>query len=276
MDNWTSSDSNSLEPDEGPKGGWGVHIIVRPTLCLLMFLPVNLLPDLQVILFGSFTEDELRSLQKKLSETSAIPANNKGLQFGSLPLVPGEFLGGVNEDSSKKSASIKSAKLDKKETFSTHSKDLFSASGGVPKENGCIHGSNHCSPLSNGVNEFKDGSVNMSSLSLSKSSASLFSQQSSNPQQFGDAIRSREMHSNGVCNESQMAGPAKHDGNKDANGSIATIKDLLPRGLINAGNLCFLNATVQALLSCSPFVQLLQELRNRDIPKVWCSELQVI
>ena len=126
------------------------------------------------------------------------------------------------------------------------------------------------------MNEFKDGSVNMSSLSLSKSSASLFSQQSSNPQQFGDAIRSREMHSNGVCNESQMAGPAKRDGNKDANGSIATIKDLLPRGLINAGNLCFLNATVQALLSCSPFVQLLQELRNRDIPKVWCSELQVI
>lgn len=45
-------------------------------------------------------------------------------------------------------------------------------------------------------------------------------------------------------------------------------KDLLPRGLINSGNLCFLNATLQALLSCSPFVRLLQDLRARGIPKV--------
>lgn len=222
----------------------------------------------KVILFGSFTEDELRSLQKKPSETSAIPAYKKELQFGSLPLVTGEFLGGVNEVSGKKSASsVESTKLDKKNNLSTHLKDLFPASGGVPKENGSIHGSNHYSPLSNGVNEFKDGNVNLSSLSLLKSSGSVFSQQSSSLQQVGEAISSREMHSNGVCNESQLSLAAKHDGNKDANGSIASIKDLLPRGLINAGNLCFLNATVQALLSCSPFVQLLQELRNRDIPK---------
>ena len=45
-------------------------------------------------------------------------------------------------------------------------------------------------------------------------------------------------------------------------------KILMPRGLINSGNLCFLNATLQALLSCSPFACLLQELRNHDIPKV--------
>ncbi|CAB4296990.1 unnamed protein product [Prunus armeniaca] len=47
--------------------------------------------------------------------------------------------------------------------------------------------------------------------------------------------------------------------------TVATV--LLPRGLINSGNLCFLNATLQALLSCSPFVQLLQELRTRKVPK---------
>ncbi|KAH9315603.1 hypothetical protein KI387_024230, partial [Taxus chinensis] len=41
-----------------------------------------------------------------------------------------------------------------------------------------------------------------------------------------------------------------------------------PRGLVNAGNLCFLNATLQALLSCAPFFQLLQTLRSRDIPEV--------
>ncbi|KAG8079482.1 hypothetical protein GUJ93_ZPchr0007g5813 [Zizania palustris] len=43
---------------------------------------------------------------------------------------------------------------------------------------------------------------------------------------------------------------------------------LLPHGLKNTGNICFLNASLQALLSCLPFVQLLQDLRNRNIPKV--------
>ncbi|KAL5081169.1 hypothetical protein RYX36_009590 [Vicia faba] len=45
------------------------------------------------------------------------------------------------------------------------------------------------------------------------------------------------------------------------------VKELLPRGLINSGNLCFLSATVHDLLVCSPFVQLLQELRTCNIPK---------
>ncbi|KAM0901629.1 hypothetical protein ACQ4PT_019859 [Festuca glaucescens] len=45
-------------------------------------------------------------------------------------------------------------------------------------------------------------------------------------------------------------------------------KPVLPHGLKNTGNICFLNATLQAFLSCLPFVQLLQDLRNRSIPKV--------
>ncbi|KAF0907381.1 hypothetical protein E2562_015873 [Oryza meyeriana var. granulata] len=44
-------------------------------------------------------------------------------------------------------------------------------------------------------------------------------------------------------------------------------KPLLPCGLKNTGNICFLNASLQALLSCLPFVQLLQDLRNRSMPK---------
>jgi ubiquitin carboxyl-terminal hydrolase 10 len=60
----------------------------------------------------------------------------------------------------------------------------------------------------------------------------------------------------------------KEDVWKATDGPLPAVKSLLPRGLINTGNLCFLNATLQALLSCSPFVQLLQELRIRDIPKV--------
>ncbi|KAG6533442.1 ubiquitin carboxyl-terminal hydrolase 24-like isoform X1 [Zingiber officinale] len=47
-----------------------------------------------------------------------------------------------------------------------------------------------------------------------------------------------------------------------------TAESIRPRGLINLGNLCFLNATLQALLACSPFVGLLQDLRNRNISKM--------
>eukprot|EP00249_Psilotum_nudum_P016929 c26061_g1_i1 orf=380-2200(-) len=43
---------------------------------------------------------------------------------------------------------------------------------------------------------------------------------------------------------------------------------LQPRGLINTGNLCFLNATLQALLSCSPFVHLLRMLQSQSIPEI--------
>ena len=48
-------------------------------------------------------------------------------------------------------------------------------------------------------------------------------------------------------------------------------KRLQPRGLINKGNLCFLTATLQALLSCSPFVHLLHTLQVRGVPKVYYS-----
>ncbi|KAL3620378.1 Ubiquitin carboxyl-terminal hydrolase 24 [Castilleja foliolosa] len=54
---------------------------------------------------------------------------------------------------------------------------------------------------------------------------------------------------------------------KESNGPNVVPRSFLPRGLVNLGNLCFLNATLQALLSCSPFIELLNELRNRDIPE---------
>ncbi|KAL1545274.1 ubiquitinyl hydrolase 1 [Salvia divinorum] len=53
---------------------------------------------------------------------------------------------------------------------------------------------------------------------------------------------------------------------KDA--PVVDAQGITPRGLINSGNLCFLNATLQALLACFPFIQLLLGLRKRNIPKV--------
>ncbi|KAL3693918.1 hypothetical protein R1sor_007569 [Riccia sorocarpa] len=42
---------------------------------------------------------------------------------------------------------------------------------------------------------------------------------------------------------------------------------ILPRGLVNTGNSCFLNSTMQAMLSCPPFTHLLQVLKARSVPE---------
>ncbi|KAM0948755.1 putative ubiquitinyl hydrolase 1 [Dioscorea sansibarensis] len=42
---------------------------------------------------------------------------------------------------------------------------------------------------------------------------------------------------------------------------------MMPRGLKNPGNLCFVNATLQALLSCTPFVQLVRNLGKCSIQR---------
>jgi ubiquitin carboxyl-terminal hydrolase 10 len=35
---------------------------------------------------------------------------------------------------------------------------------------------------------------------------------------------------------------------------------ILPRGLTNKNNCCYINATLQALIACPPFVQLIKSL----------------
>lgn len=71
---------------------------------------------------------------------------------------------------------------------------------------------------------------------------------------FGDAVRS-----------SGHVKPAPVPTSKPE--SKASVR-LQPRGLINTGNSCFANATLQALLSCPPFLNLLASIKSRTIPQV--------
>ncbi|XP_068641965.1 ubiquitin carboxyl-terminal hydrolase 24 [Aristolochia californica] len=77
-----------------------------------------------------------------------------------------------------------------------------------------------------------------------------------------------------ISADSETVQLSKEELQKVSKEKASVTKHLLPRGLINSGNLCFLNATLQALLACSPFVQLLQELRQRSIPKIGCPTLR--
>ncbi|KAJ0980924.1 hypothetical protein J5N97_009179 [Dioscorea zingiberensis] len=66
----------------------------------------------------------------------------------------------------------------------------------------------------------------------------------------------------GVSNSNKRAAAAYNEDD-----DIGVFRQQPIRGLSNPGNLCFMNATLQALLSCSPFVELLHQLRQCDIPK---------
>ncbi|CAN6561823.1 unnamed protein product [Malus baccata var. baccata] len=121
-------------------------------------------------------------------------------------------------------------------------------SSATPAENGCTDNYVNCSAHSNGVKEVTTDNVNSTSLPLSKDEGGLSNQ-------FSSA-------------DDLSVSKTKGELQKASNAPVTVSKILLPRGLINSGNLCFLNATLQALLSCSPFVQLLWDLRTLEVPKV--------
>ncbi|CAO2834583.1 unnamed protein product [Amaranthus hypochondriacus] len=224
----------------------------------------------KIILFGSFTEAETKSFHNKPAENTKKPVVERALQFGSLPLVSEALLGAGNVKPGKEIASsVKTANLFEKDACSVQLKDDLPVSGAaVSKENGRIHAYERVHPLTNGVKEIKDGNVDLVSACCPKVDGTVLPQQNLSSPKGGQDIKVKEKYSNGVCDSSKKILPLKDDPEKAFNSSTVATCDLLPRGLINAGNLCFLNATLQALLSCSPFLKLLQELKTRDIPKV--------
>ncbi|KAL6513419.1 hypothetical protein OROGR_020905 [Orobanche gracilis] len=200
----------------------------------------------EMLVFGSFTEDETRSWlnqthvsSEKTDERKQLqvntPSHTSVLMFGSFSKVSEPQVGSPQLPGNAHPSPIQQDKRDFVENTTL-------------EENGKVHDSNHCHPEKP---EIVDGS-NLCALHLSD----------------GEGIKPN------CTNNDSTAVVAHH---KKSNGKTcvpdSSFCDILPRGLINSGNLCFLNATLQALLACYPFVQLLQRLRNRNIAKVHHSTL---
>ncbi|KAJ7949282.1 Ubiquitin carboxyl-terminal hydrolase [Quillaja saponaria] len=223
--------------------------------------------DYRVFVFGSFTEDETKSWLINQSPGKAEkPVEKREFQFGSLNFDNGTSLGRIDGESNGKLSSLKGllSVLPSDSISSGEVKSVKTApASGALTENGRINNSPHGSSSINGAKE-------------AKTTAS--SCVSNNESYLLDLVANINLHDSetGSLKVAETNGhiyTSNQDLQKASNGNITPSRDILPRGLINSGNLCFLNATVQALLSCSPFVQLVQELRIRDIPKVGCPTL---
>ncbi|CAI9769463.1 unnamed protein product [Fraxinus pennsylvanica] len=237
----------------------------------------------KVLLFGSFTEDETRSLlnqnstssdrpvgntASRNSTSSERPVGNTESRVNSPKLVPvlnfGNFSGINNiqfgfpngpEGSHPSEGSHSSNIQEGNEVLATKSAgDNLSKN---LKENGTIGKYDSC----NNGNEAVIDDITFTGSHLSEN-------ENGTRKSSSLILKDEEPHwkLKGTANNSSVE--AQSEAHFKVDGPVLAVRDLLPRGLINSGNLCFLNATLQALLSCSPFVQLLQRLRTCNIPKV--------
>ncbi|XP_076884171.1 ubiquitin carboxyl-terminal hydrolase 24-like [Bidens hawaiensis] len=181
--------------------------------------------DHNVFVFGSFTEDETKSLQSSPNE------NSVQLLFGTLDAETLRSVG-FNNIPTEITKKPQPSKLVKKDSTKE-----------VVYKNGSVHDLNSPS-FSNGIKEHKqkDEEPNESVV----------------PGSLDKSIQVEALEVKDT--KCRIISPSVIP--------YTTATELLPRGLINSGNLCFLNATLQALLACSPFVNLLQELRTRKIPEI--------
>lgn len=225
-----------------------------------------------MLLFGSFTEGETRSLLlKQPFERNEKAVEKKKLQYGSLNFVTGGAIGGIAGESSRRLNSPKAPdSIPPSKCYKCNGVEMVSTVSGIlPEVSSTINkngGIGNCSLGSSntfGVKEVKKDKVCSPTLN-DEDGSNQFAKLRLNTSEIGVLENAYE---NGSAGDSYSK-LSDQGSRKEPNGHVQHFKDLMPRGLINSGNLCFLNATMQALLSCSPFVHLLQDLRTRNIPRV--------
>lgn len=224
--------------------------------------------DHNVFVFGSFTEDELKSLQSSPKE------NDVEFMFGSLDSATLRSVGIFNnrpseiEIAKKHQPSKLVNKRNTDEIVHTTAKASESLVSVVHK-NGNIHDSSSLS-FSNGISEQERKSLELP-VSFVPGSVGEPQDQSLQPYGTGSvAVSSTSLGNEAFARSFEALDliDTKNNIFNASNGLHTNATELLPRGLVNSGNLCFLNATLQALLACSPFVRLLQDLRMRNIPEI--------
>ncbi|KAK7258194.1 hypothetical protein RIF29_32710 [Crotalaria pallida] len=238
-----------------------IYCSISPCFLCNLLLIANT-SDSKMFLFGSFSEDETKSILQKQSPGSGRKEKNQQ-QFGSLGYVSVEPSNLPKSPKASDSPSpLKSQKCNGVKSASIGN-NLPVVSETI-KENGSITNFSLRPSSTISVNGVKENNVHPVTLLDEDGSSNQFSNLSLATSE-ADSLKNVHKIGSGPDSSSKSS---DQDTKKAPNGHIVTnIKDLLPRGLVNSGNLCFLNATMQALLSCSPFVQLLMELRTRNIPK---------
>ncbi|XVF40826.1 hypothetical protein PTKIN_Ptkin01aG0147400 [Pterospermum kingtungense] len=227
--------------------------------------------DSKVFVFGSFTEDETRSLLSKQSAGNAEkPVRKNELQFGSLNFADAGSLGSTNGDLSCKVSStngpvgfLSSTSVIEDGKSRKAATDHSSTTLQAPKQIGSTKSSADSSSGSNGVKQLNAKSIDVTSPHLLLNECGALNDFQRLKFCVLESESLEDGDENGMINNS-----LQHTAQGNIQKEATVYRNLLPRGLINSGNLCFLNATLQALLSCSPFVQLLQQLRHCNIPKV--------
>lgn len=216
-----------------------------------------------MFVFGSFTEDETKSLLTQPSDSVRKPE----LLFGILSLQDN-----VQSSSSKLEKGLGSSNDKRSNKSHKKEKSRDHVLPGNRSENGRMNEHTNCN---------KEGSNQINVKDRADSTVVTVSSGGNQPQGespipvLGNVanVSSNVWNLNGVKNNSKFVGNGEDAGMNSSNGSPLVVQDLLPRGLLNSGNLCFLNATLQALLACSPFVQLLQRIRTWKISKAVCPTL---
>lgn len=219
--------------------------------------------DSKVFLFGSFTEDETKTFLNQPSGWDGNKYVEEKVLVNSSKLVPDLSFGSFSAVSDFQPTSSKErvgsdSSTTLKEQKAGHEEPEADSSLREIKQNGdyYINGHEGSAMLHN---------IDFSNLRVSEDEGKAVNKLSSTTGRDDDALLNKGNLNGTTSNSaksahSEQAPPEVSGGPLDAAG-------LLPRGLINSGNLCFLNATLQALLSCSPFVELLLKLRIQSIPK---------
>ncbi|CAJ1934165.1 unnamed protein product [Sphenostylis stenocarpa] len=219
--------------------------------------------DSKMLLFGSFTEDETRSLlSKQPSGKNEKSVQTNQLRFGSLNSVTVES--NTLQNSSKATVGAPLADSQKCNGVKSVSDNSPKVSGKI-KENGSIANFSLTPTGTSNVNEAIEKNANSFTLLDEAGPSNKFTHLSLDA---SETERLKNVDKTGNGDDSSLKFSDREPPKAPNGHAVLPVKDILPRGLINSGNLCFLNATMQALLSCSPFVHLLQQLRTRNLPKV--------